>query len=188
MILNYHRLIIKKKKRFYLDNVSDITAEKKRWGIHNVTTLELVKRFNAHPVDGMTWPDIRRVIPGATAAQLREKGMRGWAYSWPITKSHMAWQIFVIKRYIKHNKPVMVTSRKGARFHGIKRKYLPSAHAMPVIGYQQQYYDGDCYKKWRGKEIGWLLVDTTWNSRAYLRFDNRGNYGHHMGVTYVNVR
>ena len=188
MIINYHRLIIKKKKRFYLDNVSDITAEKKRWGIHNVTTLELVKRFNAHPVDGVNWTGIRRVVPRATVAQLREKGMRGWVYSWPISKSHMAWQIFVIKRYIKHNKPVMVTSRKGARFHGIKRKYLPSAHAMPVIGYQQQYYDGDCYKKWRGKEIGWLLVDTTWNSRAYLRFDNRGNYGHHMGVTYVNVR
>ena len=85
----------------------------------------------------------------------------------------------------------MVISLKGARFHGINRKYLPSSHAMPVIGYQQQYYNeyynGGCDKKWRGKAIGWLLVDTTWNSRAYLRFDNRGNYGKHYGVNYVGT-
>ena len=187
MIINYHHLIIKKKGDIYLDNVSDIAAEEKRWGIHNELTLNLAKRFNANPNIGTTWPNVRRVVPRATVAQLREKGMRGWAYTWPISKRNMGGQINRIKYYIKKNKPVMVISLKGARFHNIKRKYLHSSHAMPVIGYQQQYYNGDCYKTWRGKEIGWLLVDTTWNSRAYLRFDNRGNYGSHYGVTYVGT-
>ena len=187
MIINYHHHIIKKKGEMYLKDVSNIADKEKRWGISNELTLELVKRFNAHPVDGVNWTGIRRVVPRATVAQIRKEGMQGWAYTWPISEKNMAWQIRTIKTYIKKNKPVMVTSRKGARFHGIKRKYLPSSHAMPVIGYQQQYYKGDCYRKWRGKEIGWLLVDTTWNSRAYLRFDNRGNYGHHAGVTYVGT-
>ena len=46
MIINYHHHILKKKGHLYLDNVSNIAAEKKRWSVSNKLTLELAKEIS----------------------------------------------------------------------------------------------------------------------------------------------
>ncbi|MDG1694541.1 MAG: hypothetical protein P8I13_06780 [Porticoccaceae bacterium] len=59
-------------------------------------------------------------------------------------------------------------------------------HTMPVIGYKRQKYSGSCWKKIL-PDRRWLLVDTTYKQRGYMRFDSRSNYGRFGSVTYVKV-
>ena len=185
MIINYNYSHLKKKD-LYKDKVKDIRKERDRWGIYNKLTLELVKKFKATAKGGTTWSRFHRVIPNTTKAKLRELGMKGYSYTWRSSKRNIVRQFNRIRYYTKKNNPVMLTSLKGARFDGFSEKYLSGNHSMPVIGYQQQYYSGVCHKKLRRKRA-WLLVDTTWNSRAFLRFDRKGNYRKHLGVTYVRA-
>ena len=58
--------------------------------------------------------------------------------------------------------------------------------SMPVIGYKRQKYSGSCWKK-ALPDRRWLLVDTTYKQRGYMRFDSRSNYGRFGSVTYVKV-
>lgn len=186
MIINYNYSHLKK-DYLYTYNVKDITSkrERVRWGINNNLTLELVKKFNTAK-DGTPWKSFHRVIPNATKEKIRELGMKGYSYTWRTSIRNMKRQFNRIRYYTKKNNPVMLSSLKGAKFYGIKQKKLSGSHSMPVIGHKTQYYSGVCAKKWLPKRR-WLLVDTTWNSRAYIRFDNRGNYRKHSRVTYVRA-
>ena len=181
MIINYHNHIIKKKGTLY-------NLKTERRSRTNKLSHELASKFGTskQPGVGTPWESFRRVIPNTTKAKLRELGIKGYSYTWQTSKRNIGGQFNTIRYYINKNNPVMLTSLKGARFDGFYQKYLHGSHSMPVIGYQQQYYKGVCYKKWRAKR-SWLLVDTTWFSRAYIRFDNRGNYRKHSRVTYVRA-
>ena len=184
MIINYNYKHLKNKS-LYTGKVKDISEEHDRRDINNKLTLELIKEFNTAE-DGTPWESFHRVIPKTTIAKLQELGMKGYSYTWQSSKWNIVRQFNRIRSYTKKNNPVMLASLKGARFDGFSEKYLSGNHTMPVIGYHQQYYSGVCYKKLR-KKRRWLLVDTTWNSRAYIRFDRKGNYRKHLGVTYVRA-
>ena len=58
--------------------------------------------------------------------------------------------------------------------------------SMPVIGYKRQKYSGSCWKK-ALPDRRWILVDTTYRTRGYIRFDSRSNYMKYGMVTYVKV-
>ena len=91
----------------------------------------------------------------------------------------------VMKKYIKRNNPVMLNVMKGTKIYGVGK--TDEGHSMPVIGYKREYYNkGMCYKR-AMPEKKWLLVDTTWLSRGYVRFDGRGNYFKGESVVFVRV-
>jgi len=186
MVINYHHHILKKKGHLYLDNVSNIAAEKKRWSVSNKLTIELAKQFQTSKDSGTGHWKMYRRVPHETKKAIRKYGMRGFAFTWFSSPWNRAWHHRMISHYIRKNNPVVYSAPKGNRVPGYKGK-LPSGHSMPVIGYMRQKYTGSCWKR-ALPDRRWLLVDSEYNQRGYIRFDSRSNYGKRFGqVTYVKV-
>jgi hypothetical protein len=186
MIINYHHHILKKKDHLYINNVINIADEKKRWGVNNKLTIELAKKFKTSKDSGTGYWKMYRRVPHETKKAIRKYGMRGHAFTWYSSPWNRALHHRYISHYIRRNNPVVYSAPKGSRVPGYKGK-LPSGHSMPVIGYKVQKYSGSCWKK-ALPDRRWLLVDTEYNRRAYIRFDSRSNYGRRFGkVTYVKV-
>ncbi len=55
---------------------------------------------------------------------------------------------------------------------------------MPVIGYKRDYYTGWCWRTVM-PDAKWILVDTTYFTRGYLRFDSISNYWTVGSLTYI---
>ncbi|HFS68211.1 MAG TPA: hypothetical protein ENK67_08370 [Flavobacteriia bacterium] len=79
------------------------------------------------------------------------------------------------------NNPIMFSAWQN---HGNVAGQATNNHSMPVIGYKREYYKGSCWKRVL-PEKKWLLVDTTWMSRGYIRFDMKSNYWKFGTMTYV---
>ena len=184
MIINYHHHIIKKKGHLYRDNVSNIADEKKRWSVNNGLTIELAKRFKTTKKGGTGYWKMYRRVPDETKKAIRKYGMRGHAFTWYSSPWNRAWHHRYISHYIRRNQPVMFGAMKGTRVSSQKEKL--GWHTMPVIGYKRQKYTGACWKR-ALPDRRWLLVDTLYNHRGYIRFDSRSNYMRYGLVTFVKV-
>jgi hypothetical protein len=182
MILNYHHHFIKKKPSLY-----DLKYE--RHSKTNKLSGKLGTKFKVRGKvngDGPAWFRYFSTIPHETKKAIRENDMRGFAFTWYYAAWNRAWHHRYISHYIRRNNPVVYSAPKGSRVPGYKGK-LPSGHSMPVIGYMVQKYTGSCWKR-ALPDRRWLLVDSEYNRRGYIRFDSRSNYGRRFGkVTYVKV-
>ena len=183
MILNYHHHIRKKKDHLYTKDVGDIKDIRSRWSVHNSLVNKLAGRFKTDKDEGTAWQHYFYRVPRETKKAIAEYGMRGHAFTWYYGFWNRSLHHRYISHYIRRNQPVMVNVDK-ARVTG-ERKTIRK-HSMPVIGYKQQKYSGSCWKKALPKRR-WLLVDTEYNTRGYMRFDSRSNYGRFGSVTYVKV-
>ncbi len=183
MILNYHHHIRKKKGHLYTKNVDDIKDVRDRWSVHNRLVNNLAGRFKTDINGGTAWYHYFYRVPRETKKTMGEYSMRGHAF----TRYHAFWNRSYhhrrISDYVRKNQPVMVNVDK-ARVSG--NRGAIRKHSMPVIGYKKQRYSGSCWKKALPKRR-WLLVDTEYNTRGYMRFDSRSNYGRFGSVTYVKV-
>lgn len=179
MILNYHHHIIKKKGTLY-------NLKTERHSRTNKLSGELGIKFKVRGKvngDGPAWFRYFSTVPHETKKAIRKNDMRGFAFTWYYAAWNRAWHHRYISHYIRRNQPVMVNVDK-ARVSGLKKPVR--THSMPVIGYKRQKYTGSCWKR-ALPDRRWLLVDTTYMQRGYIRFDSRSNYGRFGSVTYVKV-
>ena len=179
MILNYHHHYIKKKGTLY-----NIVTE--RHSRTNKLSGELGEKFKVRGKvngDGPAWYRYFSTVPHETKKAIRKNNMRGHAFTWYYSSWNRAWHHRYISNYIRRNQPVMISVDK-AKVSG--RKKPVRTHSMPVIGYKRQKYSGSCWKR-ALPDRRWLLVDTTYKQRGYMRFDSRSNYGRFGSVTYVKV-
>jgi cytoskeletal protein CcmA (bactofilin family) len=183
MILNYHHHIKKNKGHLYTKNVSNIAYVSDRWSKYNPLVKKLAGRFKTDVNAGTAWQHYILRVPRETKKTMSEYGMRGFSFTWHTAPWNRSFQHRYISSLIRNNQPVMVNVYK-ARVSG--NRGAIRNHSMPVIGYKQQGYSGSCWKKTLPKRR-WFLVDTEFNSRGYMRFDSRSNYGRFGSVTYVKV-
>jgi cytoskeletal protein CcmA (bactofilin family) len=175
MIINYHHHIIKKKGSLY-----DLDTE--RYSRTNKLSHELASKFGTKkPPKGGTFNLIYKV-PKETKKAIYSKGMRGHSFTWYSSPWNRAWHHRYISHYIRKNQPVMLSTHR-VRVSGWGKI---KDHSMPVIGYKRQKYSGSCWKK-ALPDRRWILVDTTYRTRGYIRFDSRSNYMRYGMVTYVKV-
>jgi IS1 family transposase len=194
MILNYHNHIIKGKKEFYTANVKNIApyrymgqiqaAKSDRYSQFNPLAIAVAKRTKTTEKGGTHIRQFFWRLPRVTKDFIREKGMRGFAYTWYSSPWNRAYQHRIISHYVRRNQPVMFGAMKGTRVSSQKEKL--GWHTMPVIGYKRQKYSGSCWKK-ALPDRRWLLVDTLYNHRGYIRFDSRSNYMRYGLVVFVKV-
>ena len=175
MIINYHHSYIKEKGTLY-----DLVTE--RHSKTNKLSHELAAKFNTKHSIGTT--NIFYKVPKETQKAINRKDMRGHAFSWYSSPWNRAWHHRYISHYIRRNQPVMLSTYR-ARVSGMT-EIIIWPHSMPVIGYKRQKYSGSCWKK-ALPDRRWLLVDTTYMQRGYIRFDSRSNYMRYGMVTYVKV-
>ena len=182
MIINYHHHTIKNKGYLYEKDVTNIDDVPERHSEKNKLTQDLAKRFHTDKMKGTPGNKYLSRVPRETKKAIRKNNMRGHAFTWYYAFWNRAWHHRYISHYIRRNQPVMVNVDKAkVSGWGTVRK-----HSMPVIGYKRQKYSGSCWKK-ALPDRRWLLVDTTYKQRGYMRFDSRSNYGRFGSVTYVKV-
>ena len=78
----------------------------------------------------------------------------------------------------------MFNAMGGTVINGVKK--LKVGHSMPVIGYKREYYTGWCWRTVM-PEKKWILVDSEYHKRGYIRFDATANYFRFGSITYVRV-
>jgi len=179
MIINYHHHTIKKRETLYV-------FPKEQYSSTNDLSKELGRKFKVRGKingDGPAWFRYFSTVPHETKKAIRKNNMRGHAFTWYYSSWNRAWHHRYISHYIRRNQPVMVNVDK-VRVSGLKKPVR--THSMPVIGYKRQKYSGSCWKR-ALPDRRWLLVDTTYKQRGYMRFDSRSNYGRFGSVTYVKV-
>lgn len=179
MILNYHRW---RKGRSLLYS----TSRHARLNANSSYVRKIVNAFNTSATKGTDWSKLYWTVPRTISTELWRNGTPGYSYSYYTAFWNRAWQHYLVKYYIQRNNPVMFTAwqNHGSLRTGSGRYQSTGDHTMPVIGYKRQYYKGWCWKRIM-PEKKWILVDTTWRSRGYIRFDMRSNYWKIGTMTYV---
>jgi len=175
MIMNYNSHVRKGKNNLY---------NGLRLSSNNPESLRMAKEFHTHKVNGTSWWRYFWEVPYDTYKETRRLGMNGYSYSWYTTFWNRDRQHNKIQWYIRKNNPVMFNAMKGTRISGYGK--VGEGHSMPVIGYKRDYYKGVCWKR-VVPEKKWILVDTEFNQRGYIRFDSRANYLRGGTITYVRV-
>ncbi len=172
MIINYHRVRSGQSSLYPAHSTQA-----------NTYVTKLAHKFGTTAKNG-TYPwKLFWTVPWEIYKELKKNGTAGFAYTRYTAFWNRAWQHHLIKFYIKHNNPVMYSTWRTVARIGPKDV---KDHTMPVIGYKREYYKGVCWKRIM-PEKKWILVDTTWNSRGYIRFDARSNYWTIGAVTYIRV-
>ena len=209
MVLNYHQLH-KKKKNLYTTDGHWNSFSIKNWkslnnkkvlkkaqdkidykvyaSVVNPYVLKMANLFGTSKEYGTSFFSLYFNVPRKITKELRYNNINGYAWShyvafWNIVKHHNR-----IKWYLTHDNPVIFSAWQSYgklkqldnRYHSTKN------HSMVAIGYKKEYYKGICLNQLL-PEKKWLLVDSTWFSRGYLRFDARSNYWKFGTVTYVRV-
>ncbi len=184
MILNYHRLR-KGKSSLYSDkgDWGDKSVSERSKLENNKYLSRIATKFHSRKQGGTyTNSDTSRAIQ----LELSNNDTDGYSWISNITSWNKVWHHDKTREYIKKNNPIMFNANDN--YGDLKNSnniyYATGRHSMAVIGYKREYYKGSCWEKVL-LEKKWLLVDTTWQTRGYIRFDMRSNYWKSGSMIYV---
>lgn len=180
MIINYHTVIRKRRTALYSSNIN---SDERDSGA-NPLSIKLAKKFKTKKDGGTPFYMYPTQVPYYTYKEIKTRKMKGYAWTYYTAFWNRAWQHYLIKYYINRNNPVMFNAMGGTRVNG--HGIIEENHSMPVIGYKRQYYTGWCRKRIM-PEKKWILVDTEYHTRGYIRFDMTANYFRAGSITYVRV-
>ncbi len=175
MIINYHYHILKGRSRLYAGNT---------FSRNNPESGRMAQKFHTQIHGGTAWYRYPIQVPYETYREIRSRNMYGYAWTWYTAFWNRWWQHYIIKYYINRNNPVMFNAMGGTVINGVKK--LKVGHSMPVIGYKREYYTGWCWRTVM-PEKKWILVDSEYHKRGYIRFDATANYFRFGSITYVRV-
>ncbi|MBA1437850.1 MAG: hypothetical protein FAF05_02485 [Epsilonproteobacteria bacterium] len=190
MILNYHRLRKGKSSLYYNDGHWDNSkwASLIRYSAprNNNYTKRISNKFHTSHNSGTEVWRLYWTVPWVITTELWKNGTYGYSWSHYTAFWNRTWHHNLVKNYTNRNNPIIFTAwQNHGNLKQLDNKYYSTGnHSMVVIGYKRDYYTGNCWKKFL-PERKWLLVDSTWMTRGYIRFDIKSNYWKFGTMTYV---
>jgi cytoskeletal protein CcmA (bactofilin family) len=181
MVMQYNAHVRKGKNSLYTTtNSSENVSFNNYRSAYNSYVLDWVNKL--HTKKETSYWNIFWRLPYRIYKEHRRLNMHGWAYTYYTSFWNRSWQHYLVKYYISKNNPLIITTAKGTHITGEKK--LAEDHSMPVIGWKTESYSGWCAKRiWPKKK--WILVDTEYGHKGYMRFDSRSDYFKFGTMTYI---
>jgi len=183
MVMQYNAHVRKGKASLYNNDVTSRTMSLNNYdsGYNSYVATWANKLHTGRTSGTSAWSTVWR-LPYNIYKEHKRLGMSGWAYTYYTSVWNRAWQHNLVKWYIKKNNPTIISVWKGKKIQG--HQDIGENHMMPVIGYKTESYSGWCAKRiWPNKK--WLLVDTEFRYKGYIRFDSRSEYFRFGAMTYI---
>ncbi len=177
MVMQYHAKVHYNKKSLYNnDNILGYQSST------NSYVAKWARYLKSSTISGTNAGNTYFRLPYRIYQQTRDNGMSwGWAYSYYTAVWSRAWQFRYMKWYLNRNRPGIYHAPTNTLAD------LNDYHSMPIIGWKTESYGGWCAKKiWPNRN--WLLLDSEFGFKQYVRFDSRSRYWKVGAISYIWVQ